>query len=228
MDLVRGGCETILLDMDGTLLDLAYDNYFWLDLVPRQLARIRRLPEETVRRDLLARYAARQGSLEWYCLDHWEQELGLDLRALKSASCHRIGFLPGARAFLAAIAADGMRPVLVTNAHGHTLEIKRDITGLGRYIRRFICAHEIGFAKEQEPFWPALQTRLGFDPRTTLLIDDSLSVLDAAVKFGVRSVLAVARPDSRMAARKIHRHAAVERVGDLLFGRPGDSPVRPG
>ena len=26
--------DTVLLDMDGTLLDLAFDNYFWQTLVP--------------------------------------------------------------------------------------------------------------------------------------------------------------------------------------------------
>ena len=26
--------DTVLLDMDGTLLDLAFDNYFWQKLVP--------------------------------------------------------------------------------------------------------------------------------------------------------------------------------------------------
>ncbi|MDH3916294.1 MAG: haloacid dehalogenase, partial [Chromatiales bacterium] len=26
--------DTVLLDMDGTLLDLRFDNYFWQELVP--------------------------------------------------------------------------------------------------------------------------------------------------------------------------------------------------
>jgi len=25
-------CETLMLDMDGTILDLAFDNYIWLNL----------------------------------------------------------------------------------------------------------------------------------------------------------------------------------------------------
>ena len=30
--------DTVLLDMDGTLLDLRFDNHFWLELVPRRFA----------------------------------------------------------------------------------------------------------------------------------------------------------------------------------------------
>src|SRR5690606_25736777 len=92
-----GDYETILLDMDGTILDLAYDNYFWRQLVPRCLARRRAEPQPHVSEALFEQYASVQGSLAWYCLDHWARELELDLRALKSASSHRIRFLPGAQ-----------------------------------------------------------------------------------------------------------------------------------
>jgi len=208
--------ETILLDMDGTLLDLAYDNYFWLELVPRQLARVRQLPEEAVREELLERYAARQGSLLWYCLDHWEEELGLDIKALKSASSHRIGFLPGAREFLSALVAHPVQVVLVTNAHGHTLDIKRDVTGLTRFFKHFITSHEIGFAKENASFWPALQSRLGFNPSTTLFVDDSLPVLNAAQNYGLGAVVAITRPDTRKPAVDLPDHIAVKGVSELL------------
>ncbi len=33
-DIARQEVDTVLLDMDGTLLDLAFDNYFWQTLVP--------------------------------------------------------------------------------------------------------------------------------------------------------------------------------------------------
>ena len=32
------GIDTILLDMDGTLLDLHYDNHFWQVYVPEKFA----------------------------------------------------------------------------------------------------------------------------------------------------------------------------------------------
>ena len=36
--------DTVLLDMDGTLLDLRFDNYFWLELVPRKYGAMAMLP----------------------------------------------------------------------------------------------------------------------------------------------------------------------------------------
>jgi HAD superfamily hydrolase (TIGR01509 family) len=208
--------ETILLDMDGTLLDLAFDNYFWQELVPRCLARDRKIDHERARADLFERYADVRGSLEWYCLDYWSDELGLDLRALKSASSHRIRFLPGAREFLITVSGWSKRVILVTNAHGATLHVKKGVAGLDRYFTEFVSSHELGFAKENSGFWPLLHERLGFDPEATLFIDDSVPVLDAAAEFGLRGVVAVTGPDTRLPDNEAGAHVSVRRVIHLL------------
>jgi HAD superfamily hydrolase (TIGR01509 family) len=208
--------ETVLLDMDGTVLDLAFDNYFWRELVPRCLARTKQIDHHNARRELFEIYERKEGSLDWYCLDYWSEELGLNLRELKSASSHRIQFLPGAREFLSVASGGHQRLILVTNAHGHTLEVKKGVAGLGRYFQRFVSAHEFGYAKEQAGFWPALCDELDFDPRTTLFIDDSLPVLDAAASFGLAGVVAVTRPDTRLPVKDIQDHLAIEGVAALL------------
>ncbi len=208
--------ETILLDMDGTLLDLAFDNYFWLELVPRCLARTRKVDHEQMRADLFERYADVRGSLDWYCLDFWSAELDLDLRALKSASSHRIRFLPGAREFLHTLSGWRKRTVLVTNAHGDTLDVKKGVAGLGRYVTEFVSSHELGFAKEHPEFWPLLHERLGFDPGSTLFVDDSVPVLDAAASFGLRGIVAVTRPDTQLPDNEAGSHPSVRRVISLL------------
>lgn len=210
--------ETILLDMDGTLLDLAFDNYFWRELVPRCYARAQDVSAAEARERIYDLYAGREGTLEWYCLDYWTARLQLDLVALKSASSQRIRFLPGAREFLVHARAQGKRMVLVTNAHQEALRIKREVAGLHNWIDEFVSSHDLGMPKEQPGFWVALQQQLGFEPDTTLFIDDSLAVLDAAAAHGLRGVIAVRQPDSRQPARDVAGHHVIDGVHHWLGG----------
>ena len=71
-----------MLDMDGTVLDLAYDNYMWMQHVPEQFAAANGLEPGVARDALYARFKAMHGRLEWYCLDHWSDDLGLDIAKL--------------------------------------------------------------------------------------------------------------------------------------------------
>lgn len=219
-------CDTLLLDMDGTVLDLSFDNYFWRELVPRCLSRERGRPHAQVREELFALYAGKQGTLDWYCLDYWTSALGLDLKALKEAASHRIRFLPGAREFLQAAAGSDKRVVLVTNAHGVTLEIKRGVAGLDRFFDTCVTSHDFGHAKEHAAFWPLLRERLDFDPAKTVFVDDSLPVLATASGFGIRHVIAVRRPDTRQPAAPMPEHAGVDGIRELLKP-PGFQSPRP-
>jgi putative hydrolase of the HAD superfamily len=209
-------CDTVLLDMDGTLLDLSFDNWFWLEAVPRCVARRRGGHAQQVREQLFAQFARKQGSLDWYCLDYWSAELALDLRALKAASSHRIRYLPGAREFLQRARGSGKRLVLVTNAHADTLAVKKGVSGLGAYFERCVSSHEFGTPKESAGFWPQLNADLGFDPGRTLFVDDSQPVLDAARAFGLAGVVAVTRPDTRRPPRSVAHHPAIHGVAELM------------
>jgi GMP/IMP 5'-nucleotidase len=207
--------DSVLVDMDGTLLDLAFDNFFWQELVPAQFAARNGLDETRARRDIAARYEREEGRLAWYCIDHWSRELDLDLRALKWSHRHLIGYLPGAPEFLARVRRLGKPLTLVTNAHHVTLEVKVAQTRLDAHVDRMICSHDLAAPKEHERFWPELQRREGFDPARTVLIEDSLAVLAAARRFGLGMTIAVRRPDSRLPPREISEFPAVDGVGEL-------------
>ena len=208
--------DTLLLDMDGTLLDLAFDNFFWNELVPAEYAEAQGLSKPEAETIVNARYARVIGTLPWYCLDHWTAELGLDLERLKLAHRHRIRYLPGAEDFLTFARRRGKRLVLVTNAHRVTLAIKCGQTRVDGYMDAVVSSHDYGCEKESIGFWQRLQREQGLRLERTLLIEDSLAVLGAAKSYGIGHAVAIARPDSTRAARQIQEFTSVDGVASLI------------
>jgi HAD superfamily hydrolase (TIGR01509 family) len=210
--------DTVLLDMDGTLLDLHFDNHFWLDFVPQRYAEERGISLADAKHDLHGRYRDIQGTLQWYCVDHWSRELGLDIALLKEEVRHLIAVHPDVPEFLDLLAKAGKQRVLVTNAHQKSLQLKMRQTKLSDRLDGVICAHDFGRAKEEPGFWQALQAQLGFDPARSLFVDDSLSVLRAAQRYGIRFLLAILEPDTRQAPRVIDEFDAVAGFRELIPG----------
>jgi len=208
--------DTLLLDMDGTLLDLAFDNFFWLDLVPEEFARANGLSLESARAAVESRTQAIAGTLPWYCLDHWTRELGLDIAGLKRTHRERIRYLPRAREFVEHARGFGKRLILVTNAHQVTLTIKCAQTGLDTLMDVVVSAHDFGVEKEQPRFWQAFVAEHGVSPGRSLLIEDNLTVLTAAQTVGIEHTIAVSRPDSTQAQRPVAGFRAVAGVSELI------------
>lgn len=211
--------DTLMLDMDGTLLDLAFDNYMWKQLIPEEYARQHGLKPEIARQELFARYRRLFGKLDWYCLDHWSEALGIDVLALHRRMRTRIGWLPGAREFLEAAAEFDLRLLLVSNSHPDTLALKTEMTGIAGYFHGVYLSHALGHAKEEQPFWQVLKTREGFDPARTVFVDDTLTVLKSARRFGIGKLLAVTRPDTTAPSLSQDEFTGIEGVFALLAGR---------
>lgn len=208
--------ETVLLDMDGTLLDLHFDNYFWQVHLPACWGERRGLQRETAQALLARRFRSLEGTLSWYCLDFWSRELGLDVLALKDDVQHLIGLRPYAEQLLISLARLGKQCILVTNAHRGVLEYKLERTTLSRYFHHMVTAHDLGQPKEASAFWQALQAQLAFVPEHALLIDDNIQVLEAARGFGIAHLLTIARPDSRQPARSQTAFTAIDDFRDLF------------
>ena len=209
--------RTVCLDMDGTVLDLRFDNLFWLDALPRRWGERHGVPADAAIRQLRSRFDARRGTLEWYCIDHWSDELDFDIAALKVEMRTHIRYLPGAVEFLNAVRALGKRLLLTTNAHPISLGVKDREAGLGRYFDELVSSHEFGVPKEQAEFWSLLSRRHEVEPADTLFVDDSAAVLEAARTAGVRYVNQVLVPDSTQPPRPVlPGFAAIRGLGDLL------------
>ena len=208
--------DTILLDMDGTLLDKHFDDFFWEHYVPEIYAEMNDLTPIEARKELLARYKSIEGTLAWTDLDYWSGELGLDIPALKLKINHLIQVHPYVVDFLQYCRKLEKKVHLVTNAHSKTLEIKMQKTALGEHFDRIICSEEVGLPKEDPEFWRKLETILGFDKQRSLLADDNENVLQAARDYGMGLLIFVARPSSREEIRYSEEFPSIVYFKELI------------
>lgn len=207
--------DTVLLDLDGTLLDLAFDNYIWLERIPRDWAVRQGVSHEMALRSLAPRFKAVEGTLDWYDIDYWSRELGIDVAGVHREERSRIAWLPGAPQWLGALRTLGKRLVLLTNSHPETLAIKDEVTAVKGYFDAAWSSRSFGAPKEDPRFWEAVRVAEPFDPSRSLFVDDSLPVLSAAREAGIANVIAVRRPDTSRELRKHHEFSAVDAVADL-------------
>ncbi len=211
--------NSVFLDMDGTLLDLHFDNHFWREHVPMRYAELHGIALEEAKTDLYDRFKRKEGTMDWYCVEYWSQELELDIAGLKQEIDHLIAVHNHVIEFLQRTRDTGTRVVLVTNAHAKSLDLKMRVTGLADSFDALICAHDIGYPKEDQRFWSLLGKHEPFEPENTLFIDDSLSVLRAAREFGIGHILAISKPDSKSPSRDIDEFVSIDGFDAIMPGK---------
>ncbi len=208
--------ETVLLDMDGTLLDLHFDNFFWLSHLPRRYAEHHDLCPDQATIELHRRFDEKRGTLDWYCLEYWSEQLAVNIRQLKEEVQHLIQERPFVRQFLQQLGAANKQRILVTNAHPQSLQLKLAITGIDGLLDDVISSHSYGFPKEAPEFWQRLQGEIHFDPAKTLFIDDSVDILHAARRFGIKHTIAIRQPDSKLQPKEIQNLPSILHFDEIL------------
>jgi len=210
--------DTVLLDMDGTLLDLHYDEHFWLQHLPARYAELHGISHAMALLEMKPLFENNAGTLNWYCLDFWSAELKLSIRELKLETAHLIALRPDAETFLAAITRAGKRVIMITNAHRDSLSLKMERIELAPYFERLISSHDYGFPKENPQFWDALHADIAFDAARSLFIDDTLPILRSARNFGIAHLLAVSEPNSQKGPKDTEEFDAVKDYRELMVG----------
>lgn len=207
--------DTVLLDMDGTLLDLHFDNYFWLTHLPQRYAEIRQIDLPSAKSELEQHIRQHEGTLKWYCLEYWSDVLQLDIRSLKVEIKEKIAVRPQVEEFLTRLRKLNKKTVLITNAHPQSLSLKLEVTAIDRWLDLVISSHEFQQPKEAQAFWNQLQLREHFDPQRTLFIDDTVRILDSAKQFGIQHLLCIHQPDSQQ-VRTIEGYPAIHHFDEIM------------
>lgn len=184
----------VLLDMDGTLLDDAFDQYFWLKLLPQVIAEKEGCSFEAAHENVTNYSKEIRSSLAWYCIEHWSQVTGVDIIALKQEVAHKVKPRLGALDFLQWLRSNQIPVSIITDAHPETIRVKLAIVDLSVHVDRIISSHTLGLPKKETHFWKLLQHKLHYAPSRTLLIDDSYHVLTAAHISKIRFLLQPTTP----------------------------------
>ena len=208
--------HTVLLDMDGTLLDLHFDNHFWLEHMPKKLMEKHGMSLQAAKEMMAVESEQVIGTLSWYCLDFWADKLDIDIVEAKREMEHLISIREDSLPFIDTLKTSGRDVILVTNAHPDSLSLKVEHTRLDNHIDQLISTHEFAVTKESQVLWQKLQVKLGFNPQHTLFVDDSLGILKAAQDFGIKHLLAVSNPDSQQPVREISEFPSIQDYRYLL------------
>ncbi|WP_372881170.1 GMP/IMP nucleotidase [Psychromonas sp.] len=208
--------DTVLLDMDGTLLDLHYDNHFWQEYVPSQYAHQSDLPFMEAKHHVFTQYSKVTGSLNWYCYDYWSATLGLDIHQLQHQTKHKIQLRSDTLWFLEYLKRLNKRVILLTNAHRSGIDLKMQVCGISAYFEAIVSSHDYRVAKENVKFWQQVAKLHSIDFKRSLFIDDSEKILLVAQQAGVAHLCGIKKPDSEKPEQEMQFFRTIKLFSDLL------------
>ena len=208
--------DTILLDLDGTLLDLNFDLEFWLKYIPEVYSKKNNIGFQHAKEIVISKINSQEGKLTWYCLDYWEEQLELDIMKLKNDISHLIKVHDHALSFLQSARDNNKRIYLVTNAHRKGIKLKMKMSKIRDFFDEIISSHDFGVPKQQQKFWVELDKKINFSKERSIFFDDSLDVLQAAEKFQIKNVVAINKPSTKIAKKNILGYMNIENFSEVL------------
>ena len=211
-----GSIDTVLLDMDGTLLDLHFDFYFWTVHLPKKYSQMHNTDLLETTEYIASRLAEKQGQLEWYCTDYWSHQFQLNIIQAQTEVKHLIQERPKVIDFLDSLGSHQKNRVLITNSDRPSIELKFANSAIQPLLDQVISSHDYRAAKEDQRFWQMLEKDLEFNPERTLFIDDSEAVLDSANQYGIKHLLSIKQPISSQLRETDSQYPMIDNFSSLI------------
>lgn len=184
--------ECLLIDMDGVILDNAYDNDFWQNQIPEVIADSKGIAFDAAKRLAIQIFNYKKNTKDWYDVDYWSNMLDIDIEAQKRSekSFSRISLYDGVIDTLS-ILKNKTKMILITNAHRKTLNIKLEKYNLTPYFDEMVCAHELNYVKEDIQLWYMLRSKYRLDYEKTLLVEDTINNINVGLSAGISGAIYV-------------------------------------
>lgn len=208
--------DTVLLDMDGTLIDQYHEDIFWDKKVPAEYAKKHNIPIKEAYKILHNMYREKEGTMEWGNLDFWEKKLGMDLWKIRYSMTHMIKMHPHTMRFLKFLKKQKKRVHLVTSAYPRDMNLKINIIGIANYFDSIHSETEVNVSKNEKAFWIRLNKIIKFDKKRTLLAENNKKVLMSAQAFGIKYLLLKSKYSSRKPAERSREFICVHHFDDII------------
>ena len=184
--------ECLLIDMDGVILDNAYDNDFWQNQIPQVIADNKGIAFDDAKRLAIQIFNYKKNTKDWYDVDYWSNMLDIDIEAQKRSekSFSRISLYDGVIDTLNAL-KNKIKIILITNAHRKTLNIKLEKYNLTPYFDEMVCAHELNYVKEDIQLWYMLRSKYKLDYEKTVLVEDTINNINVGLSAGISGAIYV-------------------------------------
>jgi len=184
--------ECLLIDMDGVILDNAYDNDFWQNQIPEVIANSKGIGFDDAKRLAIQIFNYKKNTKDWYDVDYWSNMLDIDIEAQKRSekSFSRISLYDGVIDTLNVL-KNKTKMILITNAHRKTLNIKLEKYNLTPYFDEMVCAHELHYVKEDIQLWYMLRSKYRLDYEKTLLVEDTINNINVGLSAGISGAIYV-------------------------------------
>ncbi len=208
--------DTVLLDMDGTLIDKHHDDFFWEELVPKCYAEKNNISQLEAKERLRRIYKTKENTKKWADFDYWSERLGINLWLLKDECRHTVKLHPHTVRFLKFLKRRRKKVYLVTAASRKDINFKLEHVGIFEYFDGIFSEIEIGSSKKEKMFWGKVQKKIKYEKSRTMLADDDETIMRMARSHGIRWLVIKSKSSSKKPHQISKEFFCVRHFDDIL------------
>ena len=199
----------ILSDLDGVILDLAYDIKFWELWLPEQVANQTNKSVEETKAEIKAEIDIQRGTLNFYDLNYWDDLLNVDCMQIFKEKTERCSYLGGSYEALQRLSTLKNPKYILTNGDPRIQEYKAETQNFLEFFDSIFYSMHVGYPKESKEFWALARHNLNLDFEDTIFIDDDFKVATAAAKAGIKQVAWITPGKNRILQNKVETFASL-------------------